>query len=89
MPILPIVPALTACTGTTETDDATTAFLTSTAERYYSVTAAAIRAADPNHLILGNREVAPGSGRVVGMHWFQWLYQPHEGRMGKTTTGAS
>ncbi len=45
--------------SSTEADDATTAFLTSTAERYYSVTTAAIRAADPNHLILGNREVAP------------------------------
>ncbi len=162
-----------------QADDATTAFLTSTAERYYSVTTAAIRAADPNHLILGNREVAPmtrmevhnaaarhvdvismnaytfrpgiteaamrmsggldpadafaelaenhdipllisefgfraddagmpnswppiypnldtqtdradafeaaalpwiASGRVVGMHWFQWVDQPHEGR---------
>jgi len=38
--------------------DLTTAWLQATADRYFSVTTSAIRAADPNHLILGNREVS-------------------------------
>lgn len=36
----------------------TTAFLERAAERYFSVATAAIRAADPDHLVLGNREVS-------------------------------
>lgn len=39
-------------------DTLTADFLTLSADRYFSVTAGAIRAADPNHLILGNREVS-------------------------------
>ena len=38
--------------------DPETAFLVAAAERYFSVTTAAVRAVDPNHLILGNRDVA-------------------------------
>lgn len=36
----------------------TSEFLTQAADRYYSVTSAAIRKHDPNHLILGSREVS-------------------------------
>jgi agarase len=39
-------------------DAAISAFLTSAAGRYYSVASTAVRAHDPNHLILGNREVS-------------------------------
>lgn len=41
-----------------EADALTTAFLEQTADRYFSFTAAAIRAVDPDHLILGGREVS-------------------------------
>ena len=45
--------------GASEQADAlTTSFLVRTAERYFATTAAAIRAADSNHLVLGNREVS-------------------------------
>ena len=45
--------------GSSATEAAlTTAFLESAAERYFQVTPAAVRAADPNHLVLGNREVS-------------------------------
>jgi hypothetical protein len=36
----------------------TSAFLTMAAEHYFSTVAAAIRTQDPNHLLLGNREVS-------------------------------
>ncbi len=36
----------------------TTLFLERTADRYFDVTTAAVRAADPEHMILGNREVS-------------------------------
>jgi hypothetical protein len=39
-------------------DDATTAWLEQTAERYFRVTTEAVRAVDPDHMLLGNREVA-------------------------------
>jgi len=41
-----------------EADRVTTAFLELAAEHYFSTTTAAIRAADPNHMIIGNREVS-------------------------------
>lgn len=36
-----------------------TRFISRAAEQYFATTTAAIRAADPNHLVLGNRESAP------------------------------
>jgi len=39
-------------------DGLTTSFMVRAADRYFAVTSAAIRAADPNHLVLGNREVS-------------------------------
>ena len=45
--------------GSSPTEAAlTTAFLEQAAERYFQVTTAAVRAADPNHMLLGNREVS-------------------------------
>jgi hypothetical protein len=45
--------------GSSEVEAAlTTAFLELAAERYFSVTAQAVRAADPDHLLLGNRDVS-------------------------------
>jgi len=41
------------------------AFLRHTAQRYFTVTTAAVRAADPNHLVLGNREVSVMTRREV------------------------
>ena len=40
-------------------------FVGHAAQRYFSVTTAAVRAADPNHLILGNREVSVMTRREV------------------------
>ncbi|MCK6530294.1 hypothetical protein L6R50_22975 [Myxococcota bacterium] len=45
--------------GSSEAEAAlTTAFLEVAAERYFSVAVAAVREADPHHLVLGNRDVA-------------------------------
>lgn len=49
--------ALDAGASTTEAA-LTTAFLEMAAERYFSVTAASIRAVDPDHLLLGNRDIS-------------------------------
>jgi hypothetical protein len=38
--------------------DLTAAFLTQTAEHYFELTSDAVRAVDPDHMLLGNREVA-------------------------------
>jgi hypothetical protein len=47
-------------------------FITLAAERYFEVTTGAIRAADPNHLVLGNREIAtlvpPGVLDAAALH---------------------
>jgi len=44
--------------GTETAAKLTTAFLEMAAEQYFSTTTSAIRAVDPDHLILGNREVS-------------------------------
>ena len=45
--------------GSSDTEAAlTSAFLTMAAEHYFSTTVEAIRAAAPNHLVLGNREIS-------------------------------
>jgi hypothetical protein len=52
--------------GTSDTEAAlTTAFLELAANRYFRVTSDAVRAADPNHMILGNREVSVMTRREV------------------------
>lgn len=52
--------------GASETEAAlTTAFLELAADRYFRVTTSAIRAADPRHLVLGNREVSVMTRREV------------------------
>jgi hypothetical protein len=52
--------------GNSETEAAlTTAFLRRAATQYFRVTAAAIRATDPDHLVLGNREVSVMTRREI------------------------
>lgn len=51
-------PSLSATAGGEEAAQVTTAFLELAAERYFAVTTGAIRAVDPEHLVLGNREVS-------------------------------
>ena len=51
--------------GTQEQREIKKAFLSFTADRYFSVTSRAIRAADPNHLVLGARFAGTGGADPV------------------------
>ena len=57
--------AATTWEGVSDDAELVSAFLTVAAERYFSFTTDAVRAADPDHLVLGNRESAPVTRREV------------------------
>lgn len=57
--------AATSWAAASTDDTLVSAFLTTAADRYFGFTTAAIRALDPDHLVLGNRESAPVTRREV------------------------